>query len=105
MQQQSPPNNLSEFQISCEARLLETLRSKGSDLHSRTIAGLSETYLRAGIQGVNAEVFIYYDGEAQIQGPNHDIRLEACDFNSSRDLVRALLQAVEALLDFQDSDT
>jgi len=98
---------LTAFQKKTEVALRAALEAAGSALVSRslkTAASINafgpryrETYVRATVQGINADVFIYEDS-ATLGGPDTDMRFEAPDYENGDALAAALISATVRLV-------
>ena len=88
---------LSQFQIVCERRLLDHFSANGVVVLENLVQGQGERYIRIRIDKPAVELFLYED-EAQIQGPDIDIRFEAPDFPEQEALIAALFDSLGQLL-------
>ena len=82
---------LSSFQQQTEAALVSALTVAGYGLTARRLEGVKEIFIRARVQGTEAEVFIYSD-EAGLHGPQVHQRFEAPDYRDGASLGRAFVQ-------------
>ena len=86
-----------QFQINCEAELIEALKQVGLHVTGRRLDGIRETYVRAKISDTDYTVFIY-DDEASIQEPKTDLRFESPDYDSGEELTRDFVSNVTNLV-------
>jgi len=86
-------HELSALQAECERRLDLVLTQLSTTLVERQVIGEKETYVKGRIRGTDLDVFIYEDGEAQIQGPGVDERFEIADYPQRR--IEGLWEAFE----------
>ncbi len=84
---------LTRFQTKCETELIEALKRVGRHLVERRLEGISEIYVRAKVSETELTVFIYED-EANVQGPQTDLRFEAPDYDSGKELTRDFVSNV-----------
>ena len=82
---------LTEFQISCEERLRDSLAKFGKKFEERhVVEAQSQTYLWGRVSGTDMYVFIYED-EAQFGREPLDCRYEAPDFDDGDQLINAMI--------------
>ena len=90
----APSRPLTEFQRACEDRLGVELASEEFGLTERTLAGESQTYIRALVRDTDIAVYIYED-EAQFhRGAKLKRAYERADFDSPVELQRAFIDGV-----------
>jgi hypothetical protein len=86
--------SLTEFQQKCEGELCSALAARCLALAHRTLAGETETYIRASVSGTDIVVYIYED-EAQFhRGGKVAGRFEHQDFSSADELMKAFIYGV-----------
>ena len=94
-------SELSEFQRSIDEALQVLVMESGNVLEQAELRADpldSDAFaLVREIEGTNYELWIY-DDEAQIQGPEIDLRFESPDFSSAEELRRKFLESVRELI-------
>ena len=86
--------SLTEFQRACEDELCAALASEGLALTGRTLAGETETYIRASVSRTDIVVYIYED-EAQFHRDGKVAgRFEHQDFRDADELKKAFIYGV-----------
>lgn len=84
---------LNEFQIECENKLQEALKTKGVSLSNRKVTGERETFVEARIKDL--KIWIYLDGTDIISDDRKVIfRFEELDFRSPTDLIKAFVSEI-----------
>ncbi len=86
-------SGLNKFQIECDRKLEEGLRSKGFELRDkRTVQG-DHTFLEGRAQ--NLRIWIYQNGaDAASDDGKIDLRFEGLDFKSQEELIQTFVSEV-----------
>ena len=89
---------LTEFQLKCERKLVDRLGAVGRSISDRTLAGGSETYITGTIEGTDISFWIYDDG-ADFKSSGRGPMFEKPDYKSLDDLaddfVASIMKAIE----------